>query len=54
MNIKSLKPKKPLTYLEFLQTTKTLRMLYGISIAKAYFDKNLDNYYIVEYHKANA
>ncbi|MBQ3309567.1 hypothetical protein IJG78_02730 [Candidatus Saccharibacteria bacterium] len=38
-------PKQGLTYMEFLQTTKVLRMLYGIDSAKKYFTDNLYLWY---------
>lgn len=38
-------PKRPLSYLEFLQTTKVIRMLYGTENAKKYFTDNIDLYY---------
>lgn len=38
-------PKKPLSYLEFLQTTKVIRMLYDKETAKKYFTDNLNLWY---------
>lgn len=30
---------------QFLDTTKVIRMLYGVEIAKSYFEKNLDTFF---------
>lgn len=38
-------PKQSLTYVEFLQTTKVIRMLYGTDLAKKYFTDNLHLWY---------
>lgn len=38
-------PKRNLTYLEFLQTCKVIRMLYGTESAKKYLTDNLGVYY---------
>lgn len=38
-------PKQPLTYLEFLQTVKVYRMLYGVDEARKYFTENIKVYY---------
>lgn len=41
----NMSPKQGLTYMEFLQTTKVVRMLYGIDSAKKYFTDNLHLWY---------
>lgn len=38
-------PKKPLTYLEYLQTVKVIRMLYGTQAARKYLTDNIGVYY---------
>lgn len=43
-----IEPKKQLTYMEFLQTTKVIRMLYGSEEARKYFTNNLDVYYNID------
>lgn len=41
-------PKKPLTYMEFLQTTKVIRMLYDKDRAKKYFTDNFGLWYNID------
>lgn len=41
----NMSPKQGLTYVEFLQTTKVIRMLYGTDLAKKYFTDNLHLWY---------
>lgn len=38
-------PKRPLSYLEFLQTCKVIRMLYGRDLAEEYLTNNWHVYY---------
>jgi len=33
-----------MTYVEFLQLVRVVRMLYGVEVAKSFFEKNLDSY----------
>lgn len=34
-----------MNYIEFLDTVKVLRMLYGKQVAEKFFDKHVDSYY---------
>lgn len=38
-------PKENLSYMEFLQTVKVVRMLYGRDAAKKYFTDNIELWY---------
>ena len=44
-------PKRSLTYMEFLQTTKVIRMLWGTDNAKKYFTSNLVLWYNIDNSK---
>lgn len=41
------KIKDDMTYLEFLQTVKVLKMLYGAQIAQKFFEENIGSWYNV-------
>lgn len=45
-------PKKPLSYLEFLETVKVVRMLYDKDRARKYFTDNLQIWYNIDNSKS--
>lgn len=44
---KKIKVQTEMNYIEFLQTTKVLKMLYGAQIAQKFFEQNIGSWYNV-------